>query len=467
VAIRVFPVDATGSPHFADDFGYVRPGATRGHQGIDIFAGAGTPVRAVDDGAVRFAEDPLGGHALYLTAQDGTVYYGAHLSGYEGAAPRPVVAGEVLGYVGTTGNAQGTSPHLHFEAHPAGGAAVDPYAELRAVAPQGATGTSSSSASSPPPLSLVAKGLVAAYTSEHPSAAPPHLGLLLAVAWSLVEGAWSPYFAGTNNYGSIHATSAWATQWGQTAGYGMVAFLDHHTGLPGAGPGGALITRMRVYPSLQAGAAEFLQFVERAVDLGAVASAHDFAAGLYASGYYGGFHPKDASEPARTPVADRPLALAMGLLNASDAANIADGESALTRWLGKAQAAVDAAGSDPGDPAALSVGPPFASLAERLTPGPALAPHTLEHARQLLGAAADAPPAGAISLADALASPSGDGVWLFGPAGATPTPPPPGKGQGTPVVAQPGGFPVLATFLGAVAGVVIGAGGVVLARRWS
>jgi murein DD-endopeptidase MepM/ murein hydrolase activator NlpD len=133
MAIRVFPVSASGSPSFVDDFGVLgRTG--KPHQGIDIFAGEGTPVLAVDDGQVRFALDPLGGNAFYLVAGDGTTYYGAHLSGYVGGAPRAVLAGDVLGYVGHTGNAQGTPSHLHFEVHPAGGAgAVDPYAELRAA----------------------------------------------------------------------------------------------------------------------------------------------------------------------------------------------------------------------------------------------------------------------------------------------------------------------------------------------
>lgn len=130
--IRVFPISSAGAPSFADDFGV--PGQTgKPHQGIDIFAAEGTPVLAVDDGALRFAEDPMGGHAFYLTTGDGVTYYGAHLSGYQGPSPRRVVAGETIGYVGHTGNAAHTASHLHFEAHPAGGPAVDPYADLRAA----------------------------------------------------------------------------------------------------------------------------------------------------------------------------------------------------------------------------------------------------------------------------------------------------------------------------------------------
>jgi murein DD-endopeptidase MepM/ murein hydrolase activator NlpD len=133
LAIRVFPVAAEGRPHFADDFD-----ATK-HLGIDIFADAGTPVVAVDDGTVRFADDPKGGQVFYLTTADGTVYYGAHLSAWEGASPRAAVAGEVLGYVGTTGNAAGTSAHLHFMVKPFGGVAVDPYRALSALTPPSVT----------------------------------------------------------------------------------------------------------------------------------------------------------------------------------------------------------------------------------------------------------------------------------------------------------------------------------------
>jgi hypothetical protein len=132
--IRVFPVAADGHPHYSDDFGAVRS-AARKHQGNDLFADEGTAIVAVDDGALRFAEDPIGGHAFYLRSADGTVYYGAHLSAYEGPSPRAVRAGEIIGYVGHTGNASTTAPHLHFEVHPAGGVAVDPFRLLEGLEP--------------------------------------------------------------------------------------------------------------------------------------------------------------------------------------------------------------------------------------------------------------------------------------------------------------------------------------------
>ena len=131
MAIRVFPVASARGVHFSDDFGVPRPG-DRTHAGIDIFAPRGTPVLAVDSGTVRYAIDPIGGLSFYLRAADGTTYYGTHLSGVEGGA-RSVRAGDVIAYVGNDGNAAGTPPHLHFEAHPQGGRAINPFAELSAA----------------------------------------------------------------------------------------------------------------------------------------------------------------------------------------------------------------------------------------------------------------------------------------------------------------------------------------------
>jgi len=89
----------------------------RQHKGVDMFADEGTPVVAPVAGDIEFAEDTLGGLAFHLWSDDGDYFYGAHLSGYAGTSRR-VTAGEVIGYVGHTGNADETAPHLHFEIHP-------------------------------------------------------------------------------------------------------------------------------------------------------------------------------------------------------------------------------------------------------------------------------------------------------------------------------------------------------------
>src|SRR5271157_3798991 len=122
----IFPV--IGAAHFTDDWGVPRPDG-RTHQGTDVFAPQGALLVAVDDGDLAQGYGSLGGNWLTINAPDGTHYYYAHLSGYAGG-PRRVRAGELVGYVGKTGNAASTTPHLHFELHPGGGAAVDPYVAL-------------------------------------------------------------------------------------------------------------------------------------------------------------------------------------------------------------------------------------------------------------------------------------------------------------------------------------------------
>lgn len=127
--MRVFPV--LGGARYSNDFSYPRSGG-RSHQGNDLFNSEGTPLLAVDSGEVRFAFDQLGGNIANLRASDGTRYYYAHLRNFAGSN-RQVSPGEVIGYLGKTGNAALTPPHLHFEVHPGGGAATNPFPLLQAA----------------------------------------------------------------------------------------------------------------------------------------------------------------------------------------------------------------------------------------------------------------------------------------------------------------------------------------------
>ena len=134
----VFPV---GEPYsFIDSWGYPRMVGTEyqhGHQGVDIMADFGTPLYAVERGLItRVGTDVLGGAKLWLKGQSGTYYYYAHLAAYaEGMVEGALVnAGDVVGFVGDTGNAQGGAPHLHFQVHPGGGEPVNPYGLLKVVA---------------------------------------------------------------------------------------------------------------------------------------------------------------------------------------------------------------------------------------------------------------------------------------------------------------------------------------------
>jgi murein DD-endopeptidase MepM/ murein hydrolase activator NlpD len=123
-AIRVgmgrFPVG--GVANYSHDWWNPRFGpGWRLHQGTDIFAAQGTPVRAPGDSTVRFSDGGLGGISTYLVQDDGTYFYMAHLSGRPAGLKegQRVRTGDTVGYVGDTGNAEGGSPHLHFEYHPA------------------------------------------------------------------------------------------------------------------------------------------------------------------------------------------------------------------------------------------------------------------------------------------------------------------------------------------------------------
>jgi murein DD-endopeptidase MepM/ murein hydrolase activator NlpD len=122
-----FPV--AGMADYSDDWWHARFGPPfHLHQGTDIFAARGTPVRAPVAGTVRFEDGGLGGKGAYVTQSDGTYYYMAHLDSFAKklSAGSVVKQGDVVGYVGDSGNALGGSPHVHFEIHPRGGAAVNP-----------------------------------------------------------------------------------------------------------------------------------------------------------------------------------------------------------------------------------------------------------------------------------------------------------------------------------------------------
>lgn len=122
-----FPV--AGLVTWYDDFHDPRYNPTPHlHQGNDLWADAGVPVRSPAAGVVGLTTEAVGGISVYVTTPDGTYYYMTHLSGFaDGLATGDTVEqGQVVGYNGATGNAAGGPPHVHFEIHPGGGGAVDP-----------------------------------------------------------------------------------------------------------------------------------------------------------------------------------------------------------------------------------------------------------------------------------------------------------------------------------------------------
>jgi murein DD-endopeptidase MepM/ murein hydrolase activator NlpD len=125
-----FPVDGQTTSAVHSFFGDGRDAGTRLHEGIDIFAERLTPVRAVTDGRAVPRRNDLGGNVVWLNTSGGRSYYYAHLERPAVDKPRRVKAGDVLGYVGNTGNAITTPPHLHFGIYRWGRGAIDPFPEL-------------------------------------------------------------------------------------------------------------------------------------------------------------------------------------------------------------------------------------------------------------------------------------------------------------------------------------------------
>lgn len=131
--IKVFP--SQGRCSFVDSWQWERSGGRR-HEGVDIMGPKGLALYAVLDGTITKmygADSKLSGNALRLTTADGTYFFYAHLDSFAaGIAIGSVVrAGQIIGYMGSTGDAG--SSHLHFEVHPLGGPAVSPYPVVKAV----------------------------------------------------------------------------------------------------------------------------------------------------------------------------------------------------------------------------------------------------------------------------------------------------------------------------------------------
>jgi murein DD-endopeptidase MepM/ murein hydrolase activator NlpD len=110
----IFPVAKASLADVISDFG--DPRGSRMHQGIDIKAPRGTKVLAVTDGVIeRIKDGPRAGKSIYLRGEQGRLFFYAHLEAYETEEDAEVGAGEVIGQVGNSGNAEKATPHLHFE----------------------------------------------------------------------------------------------------------------------------------------------------------------------------------------------------------------------------------------------------------------------------------------------------------------------------------------------------------------
>jgi murein DD-endopeptidase MepM/ murein hydrolase activator NlpD len=121
-----------GGASFSDTWGARRSGG-RTHKGVDMFNARNTPLLAVVDGRVKFSSNSIGGRSTHIYSDNGVVYYYTHLERHPTniKSGQRVKKGDIVGYLGNSGNARFTSPHVHFEIRP-NGVAVNPYPTVRA-----------------------------------------------------------------------------------------------------------------------------------------------------------------------------------------------------------------------------------------------------------------------------------------------------------------------------------------------
>lgn len=130
------PVDGVQAAKLRDTWGYARDGGRR-HKGIDIAAPRYTPIRSVTEGVIEFkGMRGLGGQIVNVIGPGGYKHYYAHLEDFGTQAIGDwVEAGEIIGYIGNSGNAAISGPHLHYGIYHPNGQAVNPYTYLRKSEP--------------------------------------------------------------------------------------------------------------------------------------------------------------------------------------------------------------------------------------------------------------------------------------------------------------------------------------------
>ncbi len=127
-----FPVQGRNSSQISSFWGANRDGGARSHEGVDIFAPRGTPALAPVAGFARVGTNNLGGNTVFLSDQEhGLNLYYAHLDSWKVAQGQRVQPGDTLGFIGNTGNARTTGPHLHFGIYESGRGAINPLPFIR------------------------------------------------------------------------------------------------------------------------------------------------------------------------------------------------------------------------------------------------------------------------------------------------------------------------------------------------
>jgi murein DD-endopeptidase MepM/ murein hydrolase activator NlpD len=127
---KTLPMPIAGFPPVAlrDTWGAARSGG-RSHEGIDIFAPKGTPVRSTTRGVIfKLGQNRLGGNVVWIFGPGRQMHYYAHLDRFGEFEPGDVVMpGDIVGYVGDTGNARGTPSHLHYGVYTPSAGAINPF----------------------------------------------------------------------------------------------------------------------------------------------------------------------------------------------------------------------------------------------------------------------------------------------------------------------------------------------------
>lgn len=123
-----------GRTQFTNSFGAPRSGG-RSHRGVDMMAPWDEPIYAVESGSVRLNTGGLGGNQIFLRGNSGTSYYYAHLNSFNVSSGTSVSQGDLIGFNGNSGNAAGTSPHVHLQIYPNGyrSGVINPYYTMAAV----------------------------------------------------------------------------------------------------------------------------------------------------------------------------------------------------------------------------------------------------------------------------------------------------------------------------------------------
>jgi murein DD-endopeptidase MepM/ murein hydrolase activator NlpD/SH3-like domain-containing protein len=186
-----FPVSGKSNKAVQSFFGAERDAGARLHKGIDIFAPRGTPALAAARGVVRsISPNNLGGNVVWLSDYDRgqTIYY-AHLDRHNVVAGQSVNIGDTLGFVGNTGNARTTPPHLHFGIYRRGQGAVDPYPFVyrSAATPSPVTADTSE-------LGALARTRVKASVTAAPEARAVSLTTIAAATPLQIDGAAGVWF---------------------------------------------------------------------------------------------------------------------------------------------------------------------------------------------------------------------------------------------------------------------------------